>query len=103
MYNDTQTDKYKQKENNMNEELHIPIYENGELVQAPAAVRLGQSVLDVLKTATAASLHATGQVLGDMVTSVALDLEDSRSGSHLRAEWCAKRREARLAKMSLLV
>lgn len=81
----------------------LTIYRDGELVQAPVAARVGQSVLDVLKTVSKASLHATGQVLGDMVTSVALDIEDARNGSDLRKQWCAKRREARIAKMALLI
>lgn len=74
------------------QEQSLEIYRDGELIQPPVAVRLGQSVLEAIKTVSTASLKATVDVLGDAATDISLYHEDRE----LWREWKQTRHQARV-------
>lgn len=79
------------------ENFHI--YENGELQQPNVLERTADIAGNVAVTAVRALGASVGRVVGECATAVSLSLHDAQEGTQLHAEWCAKRRAERVARI----
>jgi len=75
----------------------IEIYRNGELEQPSIASRAGNMLASAAIHALSATYEASKRVLGDMSTSIALDIVDAQNGTNLRHAYYEQKRTARVA------
>lgn len=71
---------------------HFSIYQDGELVQEPLAIKAAQVAGNLAMTALQAAGRSVVRTVGECATNVRLDAHDARYGTTLRKEYLEEKR-----------